>query len=358
MSKCSTEIFVGMDVSEKNITIYALPGDAEAGKEFVTANKKAEILKFFGKFGDMKKVTVSMETGTHSPWMSEMLSECGCKVLVGHARKLRMIWDNDQKCDGRDAEMLARIAKADPRLLCPVQHRSKECRKDLAVIKARDILVKSSTMITNCILGILKPFGVKTDEIDTGKFPDGLMKSLPREFAPVLSELVRQLKSIRKGIRRYDKEVEKLCRKYPETEKLREVGGVGPLTALAFALVVSDPKRFGNGRRLAAYLGLVPERDQSGEVDKQLGITKAGNGLVRRYLVQAANYIMGPFGEDCDLRSFGLRIASRGGKIARRKAKVAVARKLAVLLRKLWISGEEYIPDCKARQRKLRKKAA
>jgi len=282
-------------------------------------------MNFLGNFGNMKKLTVAMETGTHSPWMSEMLENCGCKVLVAHARSLRMIWDSDRKCDRRDAEMLARMAKSDPKLLNPVKHRSRECRRDLAVIKARDILLRTSTTMINYIAGTLKSFGVKIDRINPADSPDGLLKSLPRELVPVLSGVFRHLKALAKEIRRYDKQIEKLCEKYPETEKLRQVGGVGPLTALAFVLVVSEPERFRNGRRLASYLGLVPERSQSGESDEQLGITKAGNGLLRRYLVQASNYIMGPFGKACDLRSFGMRLASRGGKTARRKAKVAVA---------------------------------
>lgn len=354
MNKCSTGIFIGMDVSEKSITIYALPSNNENGKETVIANDASVINKFFDQSGEMGNLTVAMETGTHSPWMSELLESRGCKVLVGHARALRMIWGSDHKCDGRDAEMLARIAKADPKLLNPIKHRSMDSRKDLAVIKARDVLVKSSTMMINYMRGILKSFGIKNEEIKTADFSDGILKLIPRELIPALTGVVQQLKHVKKEIKRYDKMIDKLCKKYPETEKLRQVSGVGPLTALAFVLIITDPNRFPCGQRLASYLGLVPERKQSGETDEQLGITKAGNGLLRRYLVQASNYIMGPFCKDCDLRTFGTRIASRGGKIAKRKAKVAVARKLAVLLRKLWISDEAYVPDYKMQKRKNR----
>lgn len=355
MGKCSTEFFIGMDVSEEKIAIYVLPSGSDDGKECVIVNEQSKINEFFDGAGDMRKLTVAMETGTHSPWISELLEARGCRVLVGHARSLRMIWGSDHKCDGRDAEMLARIAKADTKLLNPVKHCSRENRTELAVIKARDVLVKASTLMTNHVRGALKPFGIKSGEIKTDDFPDGILKLVPRELAGALTGMLQQLKLLRKEIKRYDRLIEKMCKKHPETEKLRQVSGVGPLTALTFSLVISNPERFPNGRRLSSYIGLVPERKQSGETDKQLGITKSGNGLLRRYLIQASNYIMGPFCKDCDLRRFGLRIAGRGGKIARRKAKVAVARKLAVLLRKLWLSGERYEPDHKMTRKKLKK---
>jgi transposase len=121
---------------------------------------------------------------------------------------------------------------------------------------------------------------------------------------------------------------------------------------LSFVLVIGDPKRFSSAERLAAYLGLVPRRDQSGEVDKQLGITKQGNSFIRRYLIQGANYILGHYGEDCDLKTHGLKIAARGGKIAKRKAAVAVARKLSGLMYTLWQNDEVYDPHYKQNHRR------
>ena len=161
-----------------------------------------------------------------------------------------------------------------------------------------------------------------------------------------------QLVSIKQEIKNYDRIIAKLCKKYPETEKIRQVKGVGPITALAFCLVIGDPRRFGSKERLASYLGLTPKRDQSGEIDKQLGITKHGNTFVRRYLIQGANYILGHFGEDCDLRTFGMRIAARGGKIAKKKATVAVARKLSGVIYALWQSDVAYDPHYKENHQK------
>jgi transposase len=152
--------------------------------------------------------------------------------------------------------------------------------------------------------------------------------------------------SITEEVRRYDREIGELAREsYPETALLTQVAGIGALTALTFVLTVGDPSRFRRNRDVAAYFGLVPRRDQSGETDKQLRVSKAGDAYTRRLLVGAAQYILGPFGGDCDLRRHGEKISARGGKNAKRRAAVAVARKLAVLLHTLWVRERTYDPD-------------
>ena len=159
-------------------------------------------------------------------------------------------------------------------------------------------------------------------------------------------------------IKKYEHAIETVSReRYPETELLRAIKGVGPLTALAYILIIEDPLRFSNSRKVGEFVGMVPRRDQSGETDKQLRITKAGNSFLRRLRVGAAQYILGPFGEDCNLRRFGLRLSARGGKTAKKRAVVAVARKLAVLLHRLWKNGEEYKPLYKPQPEVLAKAA-
>ena len=146
-------------------------------------------------------------------------------------------------------------------------------------------------------------------------------------------------------IKELEKEIEQLSiKKYPETKYLRQVPGVGPITALSYVLYIEDPARFNKSRQIGPFLGLTPRRDQSGDVDKQLSITKAGNKYLRHLLVGCAQYIMGPFGPESNLRLHGLAIAARGGKNAKKRATVAIARKLAVLLHRLWITEKEYQP--------------
>src|SRR5438876_37999 len=167
----------------------------------------------------------------------------------------------------------------------------------------------------------------------------------PPAVRPALAPVLEQLQQLTTTIRGFDRAVEHRCaQSYPETARLRQVTGVGPVTALAYVVVLDDPTRFRRSRAVGAYLGLRPRRSQSGEQDPQLRITKAGNPFLRRLVVQAAHYILGPHGPDCDLRRHGERIAARGGKNAKKRAVIAVARKLAVLLHHLWISGAVYEP--------------
>jgi transposase len=168
---------------------------------------------------------------------------------------------------------------------------------------------------------------------------------IPQALRPALWPILEQIASLTERIRQYDRKLETVCEEhYPETELLRQVEGVGPLTALAFVLTVEDPYRFEKSRSVGAYLGLVPARNQSGDRDPQRRISKEGDELLRKLLVSCAHYILGPFGSDSDLRRHGQKIASRGAKNAKKRAVVAVARKLAVVLHSLWVSGEIYEP--------------
>ena len=168
---------------------------------------------------------------------------------------------------------------------------------------------------------------------------------MPEDLFPGLATLLETIEGLTRTIREMDREVEQVCNtRYPETALLRQVKGVGPITALCFVLTIEDPTRFTKSRSMGAYLGLRPKHRNSGDQQPQLRITKGGDRLMRRLLVSAAHYILGPLGPDTDLRRSGLQMAERGGKSAKKRAVVAVARRLAVLLHRLWVTGEEYEP--------------
>jgi transposase len=179
------------------------------------------------------------------------------------------------------------------------------------------------------------------------KAPEHIPEALMSALGPILETIA----SLTQRIRDYERELESISKEhYPETELLRQVEGIGALTALTFVLTVEDPYRFEKSRSVGAYLGLVPARDQSGERDPQKRISKEGDEMLRRLMVGSAHYILGPFGGDSDLRRHGEKIASRGGKNAKKRAVVAVARKLSVLLHRLWVTGEAYEPLYNARR--------
>ena len=288
---------------------------------------------------------MAIEASSHSPWISRLLEKIVAKVLVGNPRKLRMIWASDQKDDVRDAEMLARIARLDLNLLYPIKHKGEQNQADRALLKARDILVKTRTSLILHVRGSVKSMGGRVVACSSVSFHKKAAECIPGILKLTLMPILEQIEDISNKIAAYDKTIKKISKaRYSATEIMQQVVGVGPVTALAYVVTIEDPDRFRKSRDVGPYLGMTPRRDQSGESDKQLRITKAGDRYLRRLLVQSAQYILGSFGEDSNLRRFGLKLAERGGKNAKRRAVVAVARKLAVLLHRLWITGEVYDP--------------
>ena len=297
------------------------------------------------RFASERPMRVAIETGTHSPWVSRLLEECGHEVLVANARKLRLIYANKQKTDEVDAENLARLARLDPKLLYPLKHRGEDSQAHLALIRSRQALVGCRTQLVNHVRGAVKSFGARLPKCPARSFHKRASEHIPEALWPALGPILEQIGSLTERIRDYERQLETISKEhYPETELLRQVEGVGPLTALTFVLTLEDPYRFEKSRSVGAYLGLVPASDRSGDRDPQKRISKEGDEMLRKHLVGSAHYILGPFGSDSDLRRHGEKIASRGGKNAKKRAAVAVARKLSMLLHRLWVSGEVYEP--------------
>lgn len=338
-------ITVGMDLGDKNHEVCILNEAGVVKERRTIANKKEAVVKCFEEY---RGALVAIEAGTHSAWVSRVLESLECEVLVGNPRKLRMIWASSNKNDVADAEMLGRVARFDRALLYPIQHRGPEAQQDLALLKARDMLVNVRTGLVNHVRGAVKSMGYRVACCSTDSFARKARESLPAELTPALLPVVEEIEALTKRICAYDKQVSSLIEeRHPDAKRLSQVSGVGPLTSLGFVLSLEDANRFKKSRTVGAYLGLTTRRDQSGETDKQLRITKNGDEYVRRLLVGCAHYILGPFGPECDLRRFGEKLAKRGGKNAKRRAIVAVARKLSVLLHRLWVTGAEYDPDYK-----------
>ena len=336
----TNRITVGVDLGDQSHSICVLDADGNVIERKTLANTAAALRKYFEA---LPPALVAMEAGAHSAWVSQLLSGLNHNVVVGNPRKMAMIWNSYDKSDITDAEKLARMARFDLRLLHPIHHRGKAAHADLAIIKSRDMLVKSRSMMIAHARGLVKSVGQRISKCSTESFHTRLNDEMPEELRPALEPLVKIIEELTARIRHYNNLLDKKCREdYPETEALLAISGVGPVTALAFVLTLEDHKRFNNSREVGAFLGLVPRRDQSGNTDKQLRITKAGDSYLRRLLVGSAQYILGPFGPDCDLRRFGLKLAARGGMNGKRRAVVAVARRLAVMMHHLWKTGKTY----------------
>ena len=333
---------VGVDLGDQwsHYCILGLSGETLTEGQFRT--RRQEVAEFFQ---DLARSRVVIEVGTHSAWMREVIAGLGHEVLVANPRRMEGSKRRRRKNDRMDAAKLARLGRVDPQSLYPIQHRSTEVREDLLVLRAREALVESRTKLISAVRGLVKSLGARLSSCSSDAFSKKAAAEIPDDVRETFQPLLRLVANLSDEIKLYDKRIEQLAQeKYQHTKLLRPVTGVGPVTALAYVLTLETPLRFARSRDVGPYLGLVPRQEDSGDSQPQLSISKAGDRMLRKLLVGSAHYILGPFGPDTDLRRFGKKLCERGGKNAKKRATVAVARKLAVLLHRLWISGEVYEP--------------
>jgi transposase len=346
---------VGLDLSDRTGRFYAIDEEGLKIAEGTVILLAPELQRWAAR---MAPTVIAIEAGTHSPWISRLLTACGHEVIVANPVKVALITQNVNKTDPVDAEYLARLARVDRALLFPIQHRGEQAQIDLQVIRTREIAVQVRTKLIGHVRGAVKSFGQRLPKCSTESFVNTTRELIPEALRAALEPMLVQIDQLTKTIAGYDRQVEKLVQeRYPEVERLTQIKGVGALTGLAYVLVLEDAGRFQRSRSVGAFLGLTSKKDQSGKSDPQRGITKAGDRLLRRLLIQCAQYILGHFGVDSDLRRHGERIAARGGKRAKKRATIAVARKLSVLLHRLWVSGEVYDPLRNSRQTELEEAA-
>jgi transposase len=303
---------VGVDLGDQwsNYCILGLGGETLVEGQFRT--RKQEVAEFFQALA-MSRVVV--EVGTHSAWVREIIAGFGHEVLVANPRLMEGSKRRRRKSDRIDAEKLARLGRMDPKSLHPIEHRSTEVREDLVILRARDALVKSRTELINSVRGQVKSMGGRVTGCSSVAFSQKATAEIPEEVHETLQPLLRLIATLSEEIKAFDQRIEKLAaEKYMQTQLLRQVSGVGPVTALAYVLTLETPLRFARSRDVGPYLGLVPKQEDSGDIQPQLGISKAGDRMLRKLLVGSAHYILGPFGPDTDLRRFGMRLCERGGK--------------------------------------------
>jgi transposase len=354
MKKISTVQVFGNEIfKDQKLTIGVDLGDRwsfycvvdEAGKIILEQKVSTTPEAMKQTFSRMPQSRIALETGTHSPWVSRLLTELEHEVIVAHAQKVQLITKSNRKDDRHDARTLARLARIDPELLGPVRHRSVQAQIHLTIIRARAELVSARTALVNAARGLVKSYGERLPKCGTQQVSRELAAALSTELRDVVEPLLTEIESLNERVKEYDERMEKIAKEvYPEVSLLKQVQGVGTQIALTYVLTIEDPYRFLKSREIGCFLGLKPGRRDSGESAPQKGISKAGDRYLRTMMVQGAHYILGPFGADSDLRRWGRKLAERGGKNAKKRAVVAVARKLAILLHRLWVSGEVYEP--------------
>lgn len=332
---------IGLDLGDRTSRYCILDAEGEVLSEGELPTTKTGLNSLFGK---MPCSRVALEVGTHSPWVSRQIAGLGHEAIVANPHKVKLITQSGRKNDRIDAQKLARLARVDPKLLSPVRHRGAEAQADLAVIRARAELVEARTALVNCARGLVKPMGDRLRKCDADQVGGGLAAGLGAEVQKIVEPLLKSVEAISQQIGVYDEKIAEIAQRYPEVELLTQVYGVGTLIGLTYILTIEDAERFQHSRDVGAFLGIQPKQRESGDSQPELGISKTGDRLLRSYLVQAAHCMLRQGAPDSDLRAWGLGKVGAGGKRAKRRALVGMARKLAVLLHRLWVMGEVYDP--------------
>jgi transposase len=342
MTQATTQT-IGMDVGDKRSRVCVLAATGERIEERWIDTTQAGVRRYFAK---QPRSRVVLEAGTHTLWMTWLLQDLGHEAIVANPRNLGLIYASRKKSDPQDAHRLAQLGRVDPALLSPVSVRGRDTQLHLAQIRSRALLVATRTKLINHVRGLVKTLGHRVRSCDADSFAAVAMDSLPPAIGSVVEPVLQMIVALTQQLGVLDQRIASIAAtSYAgEVRQLSQVHGVGALTALTFVLTLNDPSRFPKSRRVGAYLGLVPRLDQSGEVNRQLGITHAGETYLRTLLVGSAQTLLRQNSPDTDLKRYRLRVMERGGKNAKKRAVVAVARKLSVLLHRLWMSHEVYVP--------------
>jgi len=335
-------VSVGLDVSDRKSCWVGLGQNGAILEKGQVATRASDLEKWAMS---MAPTVIAIEAGPHSPWMSRLLARCGHEVIVGNPAKIPTISRSRSKSDWRDAEQLARLARFDRSMLHEIRHRGEQAQRDLQLIRSRDAAVRARSRLVTHVRGTVKAHGQVIVRCSTDAFARHARAVVAEPLREIVEPILEAIEKLSTTIHRYDVKIEVLAAgTYSDSQWLTQIKGVGALTAVSYLLILGEASRFRRSRMVGPYLGLVPARSQSGESDPQKGISKEGDRLMRRLLVQSAHYILGPHGVDSDLRRHGEAIAGHGGKNAKKRAAVAVARKLAVVMHHLWATHEEYVP--------------
>lgn len=334
---------LGIDIGDRcsNFCLISAGGSVLDEGRVSTAKEALSML-----FDRIDSVRIVIEACGHVHWIAELAEARGHEVVVANPRELRLISKSGRKNDRNDARVLAKLGRVDPELLRPIKLRNEACRATRALLHARDQLVRTRTKLVTFTRGQVKSFGGRIPSCSAQSFHKRAAAHVPDALRNVLRPMLEALAAIEAQIRNYDAQTERISKeRHPETHVLRQVRGVGPVLALAYAATIEDPDRFSSSRTVGNYVGLAPKLYDSGAKSPELRISKCGDRHLRRLLVNAASYILGPFGGDSDLRRYGQRLAQSGSQRDKARARIAVARKLACLLHHLWRTGSVWEPD-------------
>lgn len=338
-----SEFRVGVDVGDRSCSWAGMDmatGEVREGLMATTREGLEEV------FGGARRCVVVLEAGTHSPWLARALNGLGHRAVVTEANVLNAGGRRRRKNDRKDARLLLEVARdvGRPRVK-ELWQRPQQYQEDLSLMRMRDAMVRSRSLLANAVRGAVKVHGERIEDHSVESLPKCARKELSPRMQALVEPVLGQIEQLTATVNTYDAQVAAYLARRPESASLLQVHSVGAVTVGTYMAVIGEPHRFKRSRDVPSYLGLVPGEHQSGDANPQQRITKAGDALLRRLLVQCAHFIMSSRGQDSDLRRWALKLAGDGtNKARKKKAVIALARKLATLLHRLWVSGETYIP--------------
>src|SRR5215207_10131092 len=225
-SKGTPRMTVGVDLGDRYSYLCFL--DTESGEVIEEGRLRTTPEALKRRFFSERPLRVAIEAGTHSPWVSRLLEECGHEVLVANPRKIRLIYATKRKTDELDAENLARLARLDPKLLYPLNHRGEDSQAHMAIIRSRQALIGCRTQLVNLVRGAVKSFGGRLPKCTAASFHNKAPEHIPEALRPALVPILETISSLTRRIRDYDRQLETISKeRYPETDLLRQIEGIG-----------------------------------------------------------------------------------------------------------------------------------
>jgi transposase len=333
--------YAGLDISMKETSIAIVDEKGKFIFEKVCNTKPEDIAKTLNDSG-VKLEKIGLESGCLSFWLMDELKQLGFPAICIESKQMATIIAlKVNKTDKNDARLIAEVMRCN--LYKEVYHKTKESIEIGLQMGARRTLVDVRTKLKNSIRGFIKAYGIRLGGVSHTKFPNIVRNAIKKHEDSVQAAIEGILKSyeeVCRNIEQAEKQLEELCKKDAVVQLLESIPGVGTITALTFKAVIDNPYRFVNPRDIGAYLGLTPRQYSSGDTVSQGRISKCGCSELRTLLVECATVLLTRTNGWTKLKAWGLKIMKRSGI---KKAAAAVARKLAIIMLRMWQEGKAFI---------------
>lgn len=326
----------GIDLASKSSSICIIDPKGKVLRESEVPTETGDFAKELSGFGPLQ---VILEASPLAEMASRIVEKLGHEPVIVDPRLAKRLMQARKKTDRRDARTLAEIGRSG--WFSAVHRKSAEARELRSLSKARQTVIKNRQGMANTIRGLLRAHGIRLGKVGNGEFEKAVQEVTRREVPGLegaMENLLTLWKAAKDAEKQLTREIETRSKADEVTQRMQDVPGVGPMISVLYRATIDDPHRFQRGEEVADYLGLTPSISQSGEMEFRGRITKEGDNQLRWHLVEGAHVLLTK-GKDCALKRWGLALEKRKGSA---KAKVAVARKLSVLLWRLWKEGESF----------------